>query len=369
MVINASRPLSQPVTSKAGRDYEPQTQVIARQLLDDSRGKRSLFSKMKDQLKWDDKLLGWTMENPGLRVQMFRMIDCLPALNTKPEIASHLQEYLGDDSVEVPQALKNLLNYGDPNSMPGTVAATTLSGAVETLARKYVAGENIQQALKSIERLRKQSMAFTVDLLGEAVITEVEAEAYLNQYLVLMEQLAEAAKGWREVPQIDVAGTEKLPKVQVSVKLTAFYSQFDPLDVEGSREKVARHIRTLLRQAKELGVAVHFDMEQYRYKDAALETLTLLLMEDEFQDRTDIGITLQAYLRDSYQDLKDLIAWAKKRAHPVTVRLVKGAYWDQETITARQNCLPCSLAGDELGRPCLELDRRKDNTRALGSLV
>ena len=339
MVINASRPTGKTV-SDAGTDYEQQTQAIARQLLADSKGKQNLFSRLKDQMKWDDKLLGWTMENPGLRVQMFRLIDCLPALSTKPEIASHLQEYLGDDSVEVPQALKKLLNFADPKSMPGTVAATTLSGAVETLARKYVAGENLQQALKSIERLRKQSMAFTVDLLGEAVITEVEAEAYLNQYLQLMEQLSEAAKGWKEVPQIDIADGESLPKVQVSVKLTAFYSQFDPLDVEGSREKVSQHIRTLLRRAEELGVAVHFDMEQYRYKDATLETLKLLLMEDEFRARTDIGMTLQAYLRDSYEDLKDLIEWAKKRAHPVTVRLVKGAYWDQETITARQNYWP-----------------------------
>ena len=338
MVVNVSRPVES--SREAGADYESQTQAIARQLLADSKGKKNLFSKLKDQMKWDDKLLGWTMENPGLRVQMFRLIDCLPALSTKPEIASHLQEYLGDDSVEVPQALKNLLNYGDPKSMPGTVAATTLSGAVETLARKYVAGENMQQALKSIERLRKQSMAFTVDLLGEAVITEVEAEAYLNQYLTLMEELANAAKSWREVPQIDVAGEEKLPRVQVSVKLTAFYSQFDPLDVEGSREKVGDRVRTLLRRAEELGVAVHFDMEQYRYKDATLETLKLLLMEDEFRERTDIGMTLQAYLRDSYEDLQDLIEWAKKREHPVTVRLVKGAYWDQETITARQNYWP-----------------------------
>ena len=349
MVINASRPGNKAgdrlVSDASARTretkYESQTQAIARQLLADSgKGKKSLFSKMKDQLKWDDKLLGWTMENPGLRVQMFRLIDCLPALSTKAEIASHLQEYLGDESVELPQSLKSLLNFADSDSIPAQVAATTLSGAVETLARKYVAGENIPQALKSIERLRKQSMAFTLDLLGEAVITETEAEAYLNQYLDLMKQLTDAAKGWKTMPQIDSADGVELPKVQVTMKLTAFYSQFDPLDVAGSREKVGAHIRTLLRRAKELGVAVHFDMEQYRYKDATLATLKKLLMEDEFKERSDIGVTLQAYLRDTYEDLKDLIEWAKKRKNPISVRIVKGAYWDQETITARQNHWP-----------------------------
>ncbi len=340
MVINASRPTAMASEAAAGNAYEDQTQAIARELLADSKGKRSLFSKMRDQLKWDDKLLGWTMENPGLRVQMFRLIDCLPALRSKPEIARHLQEYLGDKSVEVPQALKSLLNFADPQSMPANVAATTLSGAVETLARKYIAGENLTQALKSIERLRKQSMTFTMDLLGEAVVTEPEAQAYLDQYLNLMDQLTTAAKQWSTVPQIDTAAGVDLPKVQVTVKLTAFYSQFDPLDVEGSREKVSDRIRILLRRAKELGAAVHFDMEQYRYKDATLAALKDLLMEDEFRGRTDLGMTLQAYLRDSYQDLKDLIAWVKKRGNPITLRLVKGAYWDQETITARQNHWP-----------------------------
>ncbi|NJR69452.1 MAG: L-glutamate gamma-semialdehyde dehydrogenase [Synechococcales cyanobacterium CRU_2_2] len=328
--------------------YEAQTQAIARQLLAASREKRSLFAKMRDQLRWDDKLLAWTMENPGLRVQMFRLIDALPALKTKAEIARHLQEYLGDATVELPQALKSLLNFTQPDSMPGQVAATTLSTAVETLARKYIAGENLGQATKSIEQLRKQSMTFTMDLLGEAVITEAEAESYLNQYLELIQQLTDAAKQWPGVPQVDRAdngsgdgtGDVALPQVQVSVKLTAFYSQFDPLDVEGSRAKVGAHIRTLLRRAKDLGAAVHFDMEQYRYKDATLETLKQLLMEPEFRDRTDLGITLQAYLRDSYADLQGLIDWAQQRGNPITIRLVKGAYWDQETILSRQNHWP-----------------------------
>ncbi|MEM9949519.1 MAG: L-glutamate gamma-semialdehyde dehydrogenase, partial [Cyanobacteria bacterium P01_D01_bin.36] len=68
--------------------------------------------------------------------------------------------------------------------------------------------------------------------------------------------------------------------------------------------------------------------------------LKKLLLEEEFRDRSDIGITLQAYLRDSYQDLQGVIEWAKGRGMPVTVRLVKGAYWDQETITSRQNYWP-----------------------------
>jgi RHH-type transcriptional regulator, proline utilization regulon repressor / proline dehydrogenase / delta 1-pyrroline-5-carboxylate dehydrogenase len=324
------------VVQASDRTYEAKTQDIAKQLLEATREKRSFFAQMRDQMRWDDKLLAWAMGNPGLRVQLFRFIDTLPALRSKPEIARHLQEYLSDESVELPAALKGMLNFAQADSMPGQVAATTVSTAVEALAHKYIAGENIKQALKTIERLRKEKMGFTLDLLGEAVITEAEAQSYLQSYLDLMEQLSQEAQKWSTVEEIDIADGESLPRVQVSVKLTAFYSQFDPLDPQGSEERVCDRIRILLRRAKELGVAVHFDMEQYVYKDMTLAILKELLMEEEFRSRTDIGVTIQAYLRDSEQDLRGVIEWAKQRSYPVTVRLVKGAYWDQETIKSAQ---------------------------------
>jgi RHH-type transcriptional regulator, proline utilization regulon repressor / proline dehydrogenase / delta 1-pyrroline-5-carboxylate dehydrogenase len=308
-----------------------QTLTIAHQLLA-ATANRSILTKLRDQFRWDDKLLSWTMDNPKLRVQLLRLIDCLPALTTKAEIARHLQEYLNDEAVELPAALKNLLNFTGTEAISAQVAATTLTTAVETLARKYIAGETIPQALHTIEQLRKQSLTFTMDLLGEAVVTETEAQDYLDKYLQLMAQLTTAAQSWSSPGVTN--------QVQVSVKLTAFYSQFDPLDISGSQSKVSDRIRILLRRAQELGAAVHFDMEQYRYKNATLKILQSLLMEPEFRDRTDIGLTLQAYLRDSYQDLQDLITWAKERGHPLTLRLVKGAYWDQETILARQNHWP-----------------------------
>ncbi|MEA5535291.1 L-glutamate gamma-semialdehyde dehydrogenase [Crocosphaera sp. XPORK-15E] len=322
------------------KTYENKTQEIAKELIAQTREKRSLWTKLGDQMRWDDKLLGFAMSNPGLRVQLFHFIDTLPALQSNAEIAHHLQQYLGDESVELPSALKAILNFTDYHSLPAKIAAETISKAVETLAFKYIAGETVPQVIKTVERLRKEKMGFTIDLLGEAVITEIEAKAYLQSYLDLMEQLSTESKKWSTVPQIDEAEGEKLPQVQVSVKLTAFYSQFDPIDPEGSKKKVCDLIRILLRRAQELGVAIHFDMEQYVYKDLTLAILKELLLEDEFLTRTDIGVTLQAYLKDSKQDLKDLIAWAKKRGYPITIRLVKGAYWDQETIKSQQNHWP-----------------------------
>ncbi|MFN9227964.1 MAG: proline dehydrogenase family protein, partial [Pseudanabaena sp.] len=335
-------------TQQAGRSfdasldvskYEAKTEEIAKKILSGNE-KGSFWSKLsqiKDELRLDDKLMAWTMENKGLRVQLFRLIDCLPALQSKAEIARHMQEYLASDAVEVP-ALRALLNFStdNPNSITATAAATTLSTAVGTLAKRYICGENLSEATKSIEKLRRDRFAFTMDLLGEAVISEVEAVEYLNRYIAMMEDLSGKAKAWGLIDQIDKADGEELKRVQVSVKLSAFYSQFDPLDPVKTTEKVSEPARVLLRKAQALGCGIHFDMEQYEFKSLTLQILKQVLMEPEFRDRTDVGITLQGYLRDSEQDLYELVEWAKLRGKPVTVRLVKGAYWDRETIRSYQ---------------------------------
>ena len=73
--------------------YEAKTQEIAKKILSGNE-KGSFWSKLsqiKDELRLDDKLMAWTMENEGLRVQLFRLMDCLPALQSKAEIARHMQ--------------------------------------------------------------------------------------------------------------------------------------------------------------------------------------------------------------------------------------------------------------------------------------
>jgi RHH-type transcriptional regulator, proline utilization regulon repressor / proline dehydrogenase / delta 1-pyrroline-5-carboxylate dehydrogenase len=319
--------------------YESNTQVIAKRILSGTE-KSSVWAKLsqiKDELRLNDKLMAWTMANDGLRVQLFRLIDCLPALQSKAEIARHMQEYLASNAVEVP-ALRSLLNFStdNPHSITAAAAATTLATTVSTLAKRYICGENLAAATKTIERLRRDRLAFTMDLLGEAVISELEAQSYLDRYLAMMEDLADKAKNWETIDRIDKADGESLNRVQVSVKLSAFYSQFDPIDPITTTQKVSEPARILLRKAKELGCGIHFDMEQYEFKSLTLEILKQVLTEPEFIDRTDVGITLQGYLRDSERDLRELVEWAKERGRPVTVRLVKGAYWDRETIRAHQ---------------------------------
>ncbi len=90
----------------------------------------------------------------------------------------------------------------------------------------------------------------------------------------------------------------------------------------------------------ERGAFVNLDLEQFRYRDLTYTVFTELLDEEEFRAYDQAGVVVQAYLRDARNDLEALIGWARSRSRPLTVRLVKGAYWDYETVLARQEGWP-----------------------------
>jgi RHH-type proline utilization regulon transcriptional repressor/proline dehydrogenase/delta 1-pyrroline-5-carboxylate dehydrogenase len=205
------------------------------------------------------------------------------------------------------------------------------------MARRFIAGSNLQEALESIAELRRQSLAFTIDLLGEATIAEEEAEQYQRQYLELIEGLSREVNTWPAVDQIDAGAFGPVPRVNVSVKLSSLYSQFDPIAPVETSEAVRRRLRPILRLAKRHRAFVNFDMEQYAYKGITLRIFEEVLSEEEFRGWADVGIAIQTYLTETPADLDRLRKWAEKRGTPVAVRLVKGAYWDYETILSRQN--------------------------------
>jgi len=89
-----------------------------------------------------------------------------------------------------------------------------------------------------------------------------------------------------------------------------------------------------------LSALINFDMESYKLKDLTLQLFKSIFEEPEFRTRPAIGIAIQAYLRDCEKDLRELVAWARRHQRPLSVRLVKGAYWDYETIVARQRDWP-----------------------------
>ncbi|HEY2787123.1 MAG TPA: L-glutamate gamma-semialdehyde dehydrogenase, partial [Fimbriiglobus sp.] len=289
----------------------------------------------------DDKLMGLTMDNEALKVQLFRFVDCLPYLHDPVEVSRHLREYLGEARDQLPWWARLGVRFLPRGGPGGRLLARTAKSNAEKMARKFIAGSNVAEAVDAVERLRHQKLAFTVDLLGEATITEAEADHVQHQYFDLIGGLTREVNGWPEIPEIDRDDRGPIARVNVSVKLSALYSQFDPIDPVGTGKAVARRLRPILTMAKRTGAFVNFDMEQHNFKDTTLQIFQDLLAEPEFRDWPDVGIAIQVYLRDTEADLHHLLDWAKTvRKCPVWVRLVKGAYWDYETVIAAQNHWP-----------------------------
>src|SRR5204863_6874262 len=132
----------------------------------------------------------------------------------------------------------------------------------------------------------------TLDVLGEAVLAASEAIAYQKMYLDLIERMAGAAQTWPEDPLIDRDHLGAIPKVNVSVKLSSLYSQFDPIDPAGTSRAVRDRLRPILQLAKSRGVFVNFDMEQFAYKDLTIAIFKEVLEEAEFRDWRDVGIAI-----------------------------------------------------------------------------
>ncbi|HMC87965.1 MAG TPA: proline dehydrogenase family protein, partial [Gemmataceae bacterium] len=289
---------------------------------------------------WDERLMNWTMAAEAVKVQLFRFIDVLPLLHSPAEINRHLREYFNEARAELPRWMTAALPYMPSNGLAGRLLARAARHNAERLARRFIAGSNLEEALRAIAGLRRRSLAFTVDLLGEATVTEAEAERYQAEYFHLIEGLSRHVNGWESVDLIDRDHQGPLPRVNVSVKLSSLYSQFDPLDPEGTSRAVRTRLRPILLAARRSHVFVNVDMEQFAYKDLTLRVFREILEEAEFRDWPDVGIAIQAYLRDCLTDLEALARWAEQRGTPVWVRLVKGAYWDYETVVAAQQGWP-----------------------------
>ncbi len=287
----------------------------------------SIFSKSG----FYGRMMALSMKDEHFKVQMFRFVDVLASLKQPAHIVQHLDEYFADMQNSFTPLLQTGIRLA---KIAPWLTAPILRWNVSGMARQFISGRNPEEAMKTLRKARKNRIGFTVDLLGEAVVSEEEAEEYGTRCLQLLEGLAAQTQGWT-----DPLGksAELFPVVNLSVKISALYSQMNPADPADAIAHLAPKLRPILRRAKELGAFVNFDMESYAHKNSTLQLFKTLFTDPEFNDWPHAGIVVQAYLRDAERDLRDLIDWARKRGTRFSVRLVKGAYWDYERIKAAQN--------------------------------
>jgi proline dehydrogenase len=285
----------------------------------------------------DQRAMELASQDAELRAALFRFVDVTPACRSLDDLARHLAGYL-EEVDEHPPPIAAAMRMSGNKAGRAALGAAAAAG-VRHMAHRFIVGETPRAALKTIRHLWDNGAAVSLDLLGEATVTQAEADRYAARCLDALETLAEAAPSWPERPVLEQDSLGPLPRVNLSVKVSALTPLLRPEAPEIGREDAARRMRPLLARAKELGAHLHIDMESVDTIEATLGLVFELLDEPELRTGLSSGIVIQAYLRESPEQLERVLEWAggTEREQPLVVRLVKGAYWDHEVVDARQH--------------------------------
>ncbi len=276
-------------------------------------------------------LMRLAMSTPEFQTQLFRCVDVFPAMGDDSDTTRHLAEYFTRETSPalVASGLKAV------TTLPGGshVAARVARHEISTMAEQFIVGTDARPASRALGAMWRNNTAATIDLLGEHTLSHAEAAAYAGRLAEIVRVLLDDSAGWPANELLERDDLGQLPRVAVSIKPSALAPDLRPLTEVAGLEAAKRHLRPILAEAAERGAQVWFDMERYETKELTGRLFRELLSEPGME-RLYAGIVVQAYLRDAPDDLEELFAWAKGGSVPIAVRLVKGAYWDTETIVA-----------------------------------
>src|SRR5438105_8225995 len=175
----------------------------------------SLFSKAG----FYQQMMALSMRNERFKAQMFRFVDVLPSLRNSGEIVQHLEEYFAGMRDGFAPVIQTGVRVA---RIVPWISAFILRRNVSGMARQFIAGKNCEDVMKTLRKRRAQKIGFTVDLLGEAVLSEKETDEYAVRCLDLLECLARETRGWTDQSR---KNSELFPVVHLSVTVSEYNTQ------------------------------------------------------------------------------------------------------------------------------------------------
>jgi len=318
-----------------------------------------------------DVKLGWVATYAILRIHLLKFIVILPILaqaKNNAGIKARLIEALhrtANDSARARdegwegqrQPLADWMEFCLPIAktvaiaIPANALAPMIEWGVRFLAKRFIAGENITEAEATIKELHAQKRDITLDPLGELIAAPQEADEYYSRVLALI-------KGYKKHIVSGEKNKAGILKAHISIKVSALTHDFNPNAPETTYHTVAPRVKSLLITAKNEQVFMNIDAEHYTVRDLTLYIYRRVLLETpELHSWDQTGIVVQSYLRDAHPHVMDIVELAKKRGCTLAIRLVKGAYWDAETIEAEAhgNTAPQFLNKEETDLHCRQM--------------
>ncbi|HEY5317778.1 MAG TPA: proline dehydrogenase family protein, partial [Solirubrobacteraceae bacterium] len=154
-----------------------------------------------------------------VRAALFRFVDVVPACRGVDDLARHLTGFL-DELPDSPPPITAALKMADTRAGRAALGTAAAAG-VRHMAHRFIVGETPETAVSVLRRLWTRGVASSVDLLGEATVTEPEADAYAERCAEALRSLAAATAGWPERAALERDASGALPRANVSVKVSA----------------------------------------------------------------------------------------------------------------------------------------------------
>jgi RHH-type transcriptional regulator, proline utilization regulon repressor / proline dehydrogenase / delta 1-pyrroline-5-carboxylate dehydrogenase len=221
-----------------------------------------------------------------------------------------------DDSGVAGTIQRMLRRIGEP------LIQAALRRGMRVLARQFVMGRTIEEALSRTTTSTAQRWRYSFDMLGEAARTRDDAARYMRAYQNAVGAVGRAGGGPVNGPGI-------------SVKLSALHPRYEPLQAAGCVPELIALLTTLARAAKQADIALTVDAEEADRLEISLDVFVAVLADPALRDWDGLGLAVQAYQKRALPLIDWIAELAHRTGHRVPVRLVKGAYWDSEIKLAQ----------------------------------
>ncbi|WP_413728528.1 trifunctional transcriptional regulator/proline dehydrogenase/L-glutamate gamma-semialdehyde dehydrogenase [Sodalis sp. RH19] len=196
--------------------------------------------------------------------------------------------------------------------------------AMRLMGEQFVTGENIGQALANARRLEQRGYRYSYDMLGEAALTEDDAQAYLLSYQQAIHAIGKASNG---------RGIYEGPGI--SIKLSALHPRYARSQYARVMDELYPRLLALTLLARQYDIGINIDAEESDRLELSLDLLTRLCFEPALAGWNGIGFVIQAYQKRCPFVIDELIDLAQRSQRRLMIRLVKGAYWDSEIKRAQ----------------------------------
>ncbi len=198
--------------------------------------------------------------------------------------------------------------------------------AMQMLGEQFVTGETIDEALHRARGMEAQGFRYSYDMLGEAALTEHDAQRYMQAYENAIHAIGKTAKGKGVV---DGPG--------ISIKLSALHPRYSRMQHARVLQELLPRVLRLADLARHYDIGLNIDAEEADRLELSLDLLEALCLAPRLQGWNGLGFVLQAYQKRCPFVIDHVVDLARRSGHRLMVRLVKGAYWDSEIKRAQQD--------------------------------